>query len=59
MAIDAREITEPIDLQLPSGVLNPDAVGWTRAPLHRTGGDGSRLAVDGLLGSAKDVEQRW
>lgn len=30
-----REITEPVDLCLPDGRLNPQAVGWTRAPLHR------------------------
>ena len=30
-----REITEPIDLCLPDGRLNPDAVGWSRRPLHR------------------------
>lgn len=30
------EITEPVDLCLPSGRLNPEAVGWTRSPLHRT-----------------------
>lgn len=29
------EITEPVDLCLPSGRLNPRAVGWTRRPLHR------------------------
>lgn len=29
------EITEPVDLCLPSGRLNPQAVGWTRRPLHR------------------------
>ncbi|WP_226920916.1 DUF2804 domain-containing protein [Georgenia subflava] len=29
------EITTPVDLCLPSGALNPAAVGWTRAPLHR------------------------
>ncbi|MFH5821779.1 DUF2804 domain-containing protein [Georgenia sp. AZ-5] len=29
------EITTPVDLCLPSGSLNPRAVGWTRAPLHR------------------------
>ncbi len=34
--IDAREITEPIDLCLPDGRLDPAAVGWTRTPLHRT-----------------------
>lgn len=36
MLIDVRELTEPVDLQLPSGALNPDAVGWTRTALHRT-----------------------
>lgn len=30
-----REITEPVDLCLPSGRLNPAAIGWTRTPLHR------------------------
>ena len=30
-----REITEPVDLCDPRGRLNPDAVGWTRHPLHR------------------------
>lgn len=29
------EITEPVDLCLPDGRLNPAAVGWTRHPLHR------------------------
>jgi len=29
------EITEGVDLCLPDGRLNPDAVGWTRRPLHR------------------------
>lgn len=35
-----REITEPVDLTLPNGRLNPAAVGWTRTPLHRTDGIG-------------------
>lgn len=35
-----REITEPVDLTLPDGHLNPAAVGWTRTPLHRTDGIG-------------------
>jgi hypothetical protein len=35
-----REITEPLDLTLPNGRLNPAAVGWTRTPLHRTDGIG-------------------
>ncbi|QMW66189.1 DUF2804 domain-containing protein [Mumia sp. ZJ1417] len=30
-----REITSPVDLCGPDGRLNPDAVGWTRRPLHR------------------------
>ncbi|SDT34470.1 DUF2804 domain-containing protein [Microlunatus soli] len=34
-AITEREITEPVDLCLPSGRLNPAAVGWTRSPVHR------------------------
>lgn len=29
-----REITEPVDLCLPNGRLNPAAVGWTRKALH-------------------------
>ena len=35
MATREREITEPVDLCSSSGRLNPDAVGWTRTPLHR------------------------
>ncbi|HET7900956.1 MAG TPA: DUF2804 domain-containing protein [Candidatus Nanopelagicales bacterium] len=31
-----REITGPVDLCLPDGRLSPDAVGWSRRPLHRT-----------------------
>jgi hypothetical protein len=30
-----RELTEPVDLCLPNGSLNPDAIGWSRRPLHR------------------------
>ena len=30
-----REITQPVDLCLPGGKLNPDAIGWSRQPLHR------------------------
>ena len=30
-----RELTTPVDLCLPSGRLNPAAVGWSRQPLHR------------------------
>ncbi|MFF3066174.1 DUF2804 domain-containing protein [Oerskovia sp. NPDC057915] len=35
MTTHEREITSPVDLCLPDGRLNPDAVGWTRTPLHR------------------------
>ena len=35
-----REITEPVSLTLPNGRLNPDAVGWTRHPMHDTSGIG-------------------
>ncbi|MFE2017528.1 DUF2804 domain-containing protein [Streptomyces sp. NPDC059499] len=35
MATHEREITEPVDLCLPDGKLNPAAVGWSRKPLHR------------------------
>jgi Protein of unknown function (DUF2804) len=31
-----REITSPVDLCQPNGKLNPEAVGWTRRPLHRS-----------------------
>ncbi len=30
-----REITSPVDICLPNGKLNPQAVGWSRFPLHR------------------------
>lgn len=30
-----REITEPVDLCRADGSLNPNAVGWSRRPLHR------------------------
>ncbi len=30
-----RELTEDVDLCLPSGRLNPAAVGWSRHPVHR------------------------
>lgn len=32
---DEREITQPVDLCDDKGALNPDAVGWSRIPLHR------------------------
>ncbi len=30
-----RELTEPVDMCLPDGRLNPAAIGWSRHPLHR------------------------
>jgi hypothetical protein len=35
-----REITSSVPLCLPNGDLNPDAVGWSRTPLHDTSGIG-------------------
>ncbi len=34
MSTVPHEITEPVDLCLPNGSLNPAAVGWSRTPLH-------------------------
>lgn len=31
-----RELVDPVELCLPHGHLNPDAVGWSRTPLHNT-----------------------
>jgi Domain of unknown function (DUF2804), N-terminal/Domain of unknown function (DUF2804), C-terminal len=36
MRVQEREITSEVFLCLPTGRLNPDAVGWTRVPLHNT-----------------------
>lgn len=48
-----REIAAPVDLCLPDGRLNPDAVGWSRTPLHRTAlrgwGRGKRWEYWGLV----------
>lgn len=30
-----REITRQVDICLPNGRLNPEAVGWSRTPMHR------------------------
>ncbi|WP_017602711.1 DUF2804 domain-containing protein [Nocardiopsis alkaliphila] len=30
------EITTPVDLTTPAGTLAPEAIGWSRTPLHRT-----------------------
>lgn len=42
-----REITRPVALCLPDGSLDPDAVGWTRRPLHDTSGIGKGLRSRG------------
>lgn len=36
MRIQERELVSPVSLCLPDGRLNPDAVGWSRTPLHNT-----------------------
>ena len=41
MKVDEREITAEVPLCRPDGRLNPDAVGWTRHPLHDTSRVGS------------------
>jgi hypothetical protein len=46
-----RELTEPVSLTLPDGRLNPDAIGFARTPLVRTGG------IDGRRGWGRN--KRW
>ncbi|HRA25232.1 DUF2804 domain-containing protein [Ornithinibacter sp.] len=36
MRVTEREITAEVEVCRPDGTLNPDAVGWTRHPLHDT-----------------------
>lgn len=49
MTTHERELTEPVDLCLDDGThLNPDALGWSRRPLHRAN-------LTGLFGRNK----RW
>lgn len=36
MTLDEREITRPVALAGPDGLLRPEAVGWSRTPLHDT-----------------------
>lgn len=50
--VTEREITEPVSLTRPDGRLNPEAVGWTRTPLHRTDRIGH-----GLVGLGRN--KRW
>ena len=52
MPLSEREITEPVDLAGPTGLLNPEAVGWTRTPLHRTDS-----VAQGLIGRTRT--KRW
>ncbi|ACQ79847.1 glycoside hydrolase family 2 sugar binding [Beutenbergia cavernae DSM 12333] len=52
VAVSEREITERVSLTRPDGRLNPDAVGWTRTPLHDTDGIGR-----GLVGRGRN--KRW
>lgn len=40
MRLVEREITAPVSLTLANGRLNPEAVGWSRTPLHNTDGIG-------------------
>ncbi|HWV76363.1 MAG TPA: DUF2804 domain-containing protein [Isoptericola sp.] len=47
-----REIAADVALCLPGGRLNPDAVGWSRAPVHDTSGIGR-----GLRGLGRN--KRW
>ncbi|GAA4419028.1 DUF2804 domain-containing protein [Georgenia halophila] len=57
------EITEPVDLCLPSGALNPAAVGWSRTPLHRANlrlsGPADRAAGGRALGDALGRAAMW
>ncbi|WP_235737604.1 DUF2804 domain-containing protein [Nocardioides alcanivorans] len=50
--VTEREITAPVSLTLPSGHLNPDAVGFTRTPLLTTDGIGR-----GRVGKGRN--KRW
>lgn len=52
VAVREREITAPVSLTLPSGHLNPDAVGFTRTPLVTTDGIGR-----GRVGMGRN--KRW
>ena len=47
-ACTEREITRPVALCTPDGRLNPDAVGWSRRPLHD-------CALPGVVGTAQAV----
>ncbi|SNY54405.1 DUF2804 domain-containing protein [Paractinoplanes atraurantiacus] len=51
--IEERELTAEVDLCRPDGRLNPDAVGWTRRPLHRANlrgwGRGKRWEYWGIV----------
>lgn len=51
-----RELTEPVSLVRPDGLLNPDAVGWSRRPIHDTSGIG---IGDGGLPKVWGRNKRW
>ncbi len=38
LGVLTREITKPVPLRLASGIVNPDAIGFSRAPLHQAAG---------------------
>lgn len=38
LGVLTREITKPVPLRLASGNVNPDAIGFSRAPLHQAAG---------------------
>lgn len=50
MPVAEREITEPVSLTRPGGMLDPAAVGWTRTPLHDT---------DGVTRLGRGRTKRW
>lgn len=51
-----RELTKPVSLVGADGLLNPDAVGWSRHPLHDTSGIG---IGNGALPKAWGRNKRW
>lgn len=52
MALQEREITTPVVLAGPDGGLRPEAVGWSRTPLHDTD-----AVTRGLVGRTR--AKRW
>ena len=56
-AVAERELTSPVDLCLPNGRVNPDAVGWARTPLVNT--DGIAAPLHGRRPYAWLRNKRW